>query len=412
VLTESLFSYNNQENDQKTKHSNEDSETEINVEDIKQKESSEEGRKKLDDIIDLAHSVNIEYEKKIRDLENEKSTIPTELEDKVKAFPIKEVFKEEIKGIKLPMFHIKINQNSLFEKKGALLPLTKNLLLEGFDLNVEDHKIDFTKTSSEMASIDLTEARKDEYVPEYRKIDDNVKEAFIKYITSLSSESKINQLAGRLARQIKRINEIPELQIIQYVKNVISNFNSEKISDIIHDEYFYINLIRKKIYFLMDNYAEKQFGILLDKGTILCVESFKFPSKIIPKQPVHGITKNLYVEEGEMNNLEKCVINEVANLDSVVFWHRNLERGKGFLLNGFINHYPDFIVKMKDGKIVLIETKGDDRDNSDSMKKLRLGEKWASKAGNNYRYFMVFENAKIDGARSISDLIEILKDMK
>jgi type III restriction enzyme len=150
---------------------------------------------------------------------------------------------------------------------------------------------------------------------------------------------------------------------------------------------------------------------LLDKGTVVCKDSFEFPSKISPKQPIHGITKNLYIEEGEMNNLEKKVINEVANLDSVVFWHRNLERGKGFQLNGFINHYPDFIVKMKNGKIVLIETKGDDRDNSDSLQKLRLGEKWASKAGDNYRYFMVFETVKIEGARSISDLIEILKDM-
>ena len=113
-----------------------------------------------------------------------------------------------------------------------------------------------------------------------------------------------------------------------------------------------------------------------------------------------------------MNDFEKKVINEVANLDSVVFWHRNLERGKGFQLNGFINHYPDFIVKMKNGKIILIETKGDHLDGSDSSQKIRLGEKWASKAGDNYRYFMIFNNAKLDGAKSLGELIEILKDMK
>ena len=116
--------------------------------------------------------------------------------------------------------------------------------------------------------------------------------------------------------------------------------------------------------------------------------------------------------EGEMNDFEKKVIYDVANLDSVVFWHRNLERGKGFLLNGFINHYPDFIVKMKNGKIILIETKGDHLDGSDSLQKLRLGAKWASKAGDNYRYFMVFDSAKLDGAKTVAELIEILKDMK
>lgn len=112
-----------------------------------------------------------------------------------------------------------------------------------------------------------------------------------------------------------------------------------------------------------------------------------------------------------MNDFERGVIDKIANLDSVVFWHRNLERGKGFYINGFVNHYPDFIVKMKNGNIIIIETKGDDRDNSDSKRKIRLGKLWASKAGENYRYFMVFNNAKLDGANSIGELIDILKGM-
>jgi type III restriction enzyme len=99
-------------------------------------------------------------------------------------------------------------------------------------------------------------------------------------------------------------------------------------------------------------------------------------------------------------------------LDNVLFWHRNLDRGKGIYLNGFINHYPDFIIKTKNGKIILLETKGDDRDNSDSARKIRLGEKWVSKAGDNFRYFMVFENAKLDGAKSISEVKEIIESMK
>lgn len=263
-----------------------------------------------------------------------------------------------------------------------------------------------------MASIDLVEGRKDEYVPEYRKVSDQVKEAFVQYISTLSPEGKITQLAGRLAQQVKRNDEIPEPKIIEYIKKAIADLNSEKISEISHDEYFYSTLIKNKIHSLTDKYAEKQFITLLDKGAVVCQDSFEFHKKISPKNTVQGITKNLYVEEGEMNDFEKKVINEVANLDSVVFWHRNLERGKGFQLNGFINHYPDFIVKMKNGKIILIETKGDHLDGSDSSQKIRLGEKWASKAGDNYRYFMVFNNAKLDGAKSLGELIEILKDMK
>lgn len=388
------------------------SEPEINVESVKVLAESEKTQQKITDIIDLAQNTNKEFENTIKELEKEDNLIPTELMDKVKTYPIKEVFKDEVKNIKLPAFYKKVSQNSFFETGGTFVPLTKNLLLDGFDLSKEDTKIDFTKTSSEMASIDLVEGRKDEYVPEYRKVSDQVKEAFVQYISTLSPEGKISQLAGRLAQQVKRNDEIPEPKIIEYIKKAIADLNSEKIAEISHDEYFYSTLIKNKIHSLTDKYAEKQFITLLDKGAVVCQDSFEFHKKISPKNTVQGITKNLYVEEGEMNDFEKKVINEVANLDSVVFWHRNLERGKGFQLNGFINHYPDFIVKMKNGKIILIETKGDHLDGSDSSQKIRLGEKWASKAGDNYRYFMVFNNAKLDGAKSLGELIEILKDMK
>ena len=385
---------------------------EIDIESIKEISKSEKGQQQLDEIIDLAHNTNEEFEKTIEQYEKEDNLIPTDLKDKVKTYPIKETFKEDVKNLKLPTFFKKVKQSSIFETKGSNIPLTKNLLLDGFDLSKEDHIIDFSQTSSEMASIDLIEGRKDEYVPKYRKETQQVKDAFVEYISTLSPEGKINQIAGRLTRAIKKIDEIPEPKITEYIKSAISGLDSDKISEISSNEFFYAGLIKKKIHKLTDKYAEKQFSTLLDKGTVSCMPSFEFHKKINPKNTVNGITKNLYVEEGEMNDFEKKVIYDVANLDSVVFWHRNLERGKGFLLNGFINHYPDFIVKMKNGKIILIETKGDHLDGSDSLQKLRLGAKWASKAGDNYRYFMVFDSAKLDGAKTVAELIDILKDMK
>jgi type III restriction enzyme len=326
-------------------------------------------------------------------------------------FPIKDIFKEEASKIKLPMFFKKVSKSSFFEQEGTYIPLTKTLLLEGFDLDKQEHNIDFTLSSSNMASVDLEEGRKNEYTPQYKYVSPQLKEAFVEYISTLSPEGKIKELSGRLTRYIRNIDEIPEQKISEYIQKSIKDFNSEKIAEISANDYFYANKIKDKIRELTDKYAEKQFSILLDKGTIVCNPSFEFSEKISPKNTVKGITKNLYVEEGEMNDFEKSVIFKIANLDSVEFWHRNLERGKGFVLNGFINHYPDFIIKMKNGKIILIETKGDDRDNSDSERKLKLGKIWESKAGENYRYFMVFNKAKLDGARTVDEVIEILKDM-
>lgn len=118
-----------------------------------------------------------------------------------------------------------------------------------------------------------------------------------------------------------------------------------------------------------------------------------------------GIAKGLYKEEEKVNDFESKVISAISNEDNVYFWHRNQERGKGFFINGFINHYPDFIVKLKSGQTLLIETKGDDRDNSDSARKLELGTAWANKAGSQYRYYMVFDKKAMDGAITIKDLL-------
>ena len=405
---EELF---NQTQTETTTEKTENADFEIDTHTLTSLSNSESSNLQIEDIINLAQSEGEKYEKKIVEIEKENILIPSEIMDTVKTYPIKEVFKDEAKGIILPAFYKKVLSNSIFEQKDTLIPLTKNLLLDGFDLTKEDNKIDFTRTTTEMASIDLEESRKNEYIPTYRSMNYHEKEAFVQHIAKLSPEGKINHLVNSLSQQIKRSDEIPQNQIIEYIKTAIKDLTSDKISEIIEDEYFYAKLIKKKINSLTDTYAEKQFGKLLDIGTVVCKESFKFPNRICPKNTKQGITKNLYTEEGEMNIFETKVINAVANLDSVVFWHRNLERGKGFNLNGFINHYPDFIVKMRNGKIILIETKGDHLDGSDSQQKLRLGKKWPGKAGDNFRYFMVFENIRLDEAQTIAELIEILKNM-
>jgi type III restriction enzyme len=394
----------------------ENSDFEIDTNTLASLSNSESSNRQIEDIVSLATSEGEKYENKIAEIEKENNTIPSEIMDILynqnKVYPVKEQFKDEIKGIVLPAFYKKVLSDSLFETKDTLVPLTKDLLLDGFDLTKEDNKIDFTRTTTEMASIDLEESRKDEYVPAYRAMNYRVKEAFVQYIARLSPEGKINQIVHSLASQVKRNNEIPQSQIINYIKTAIKDLTSDKIAEITEHEYFYASLIKKKIDTLTDIYAEKQFCKWLDSGKVVCNNAFEFPEKICPKNTIQGITKNLYTEEGEMNAFETKVINAVANLANVVFWHRNLERGKGFNLNGFINHYPDFIVKMRNGKIILIETKGDHLDGTDSQQKLRLGKKWASKAGDNFRYFMVFENKRLDETQTIQELIEILNDMK
>ena len=62
-------------------------------------------------------------------------------------------------------------------------------------------------------------------------------------------------------------------------------------------------------------------------------------------------------------------------------------------------------------KIVVLETKDDDKDNSDSATKCRLGNKWAELAGNDFLYFMVFDKKSIDGAYNLEDAKRLIKQL-
>ena len=98
-------------------------------------------------------------------------------------------------------------------------------------------------------------------------------------------------------------------------------------------------------------------------------------------------------------------------LDNILFWHRNLERGKGFFLNGYNDkkHYPDFIVYTQKGNLILLETKGDHLDNQDSRDKNILGKTWAEKAGDNFKYFMVFQTKEVKNAYTAKGIIDVIK---
>ena len=68
--------------------------------------------------------------------------------------------------------------------------------------------------------------------------------------------------------------------------------------------------------------------------------------------------------------------------------------------------------------LILLETKGGDRDNSDSMAKLKLGKTWENQAnqlshetGLRYHYMMVFDSNPIDGALILADSLRLVNDL-
>ena len=198
---------------------------------------------------------------------------------------------------------------------------------------------------------------------------------------------------------------IPDKEIEKYINRVLEDVKDEQFGDLAANEYTYKDKIKFKIIALSEQFAEKKFKDFLDTDQVLIKPSFTLPKSISPGDTSKNITKSLYEKEGSMNGYEERVINEIGNMTNITFWTRNIER-KGFRINGFVNHYPDFIIQSKSGKTILLETKGD---HLDADPKIRLGQYWANKAGNNYRYFMVYERRTVDGAYKLDEFLNIIK---
>ena len=349
---------------------------------------------------------NETFEKLVSELEDSNITLlPNELQQLVKKYNIKDIFKEQAEKINLPQFYYKIPSNDLFGNKENEIPLEKENLLEGFELSRSDINISFDNITSELYKVDLDETKK-EHTPTFVRLDGQVKETIIGYMLDPTRKiSRIKIFTNRIMNLIGDMYPIPDKEIEKYLNRILENFKDEQFTDFVNNEFTYTDKIKQKIKTLSEDFAEKKFNDFLDTDKVFIKPSFELPANISPGETSKDITKSLYEKEGKINHFEEKVINDIANMSNIAFWTRNIER-KGFRINGFINHYPDFIIQTKNGKTILLETKGD---HLDAEQKIRLSRLWVSKAGNDFRYFMVYDRRTVEGAYKLDDFLNIIK---
>lgn len=384
-------------------------EVEINAEEVKEKLNTSSLTSSIEKLEEIAIKQNSDYVKNVKARkESEGVSLPPEI--KKTYYKIKDTF-SQAKDIKLPQFFINSKTSDIFGGATQALLLKKENLSEGFDLSLQDKSINFVWTQAQAVQFDLDETSANHSAPVHKYLDPTNLDAFRRLIATMAPEAQKRQLAKYLAERVNS-DEIASPHIRKYIKEILDHYTREEITDIIAHKEQALRLIKLKIDGLLQSYRKTKFGEWTDTNKVYMQPSFRFPDKLqLLKPSAGGIRKSLYEKEGEMNDFEYQVINAVANLDNVVFWHRNIEK-RGFCINGFINHYPDFIVKLESGMIIIIETKGEQLANDDSAAKLELGTKWANMAGLSfYRYYMVFDHQPISNALTVQQLIDRIKQM-
>lgn len=346
---------------------------------------------------------------------------PHELKAHVNEHKMKPMFEESASSMLLPQFFVKLPSNGgFFDSGDEWHKLAKENLLSNFMLANLDATVNFTAIESDVYSVDAEEIGKGESAPAFKAVKKAEKERLNVIIKSQPVSGQVTSIVGRLFSLIGKNTFYPieDNDVKHYLSRIVQAMSPEQRADCLEHDYAYVKAIKEKVQSLANDFASKEFGNWLTTQKVMLRPSFTLPATITPSENAPAISKSLYVTEGSINTLEAKVIRGVAELENIVWWHRNLERGKGFVINGFLNHYPDFVVLTKKKNILVIETKGDDRDNSDSKDKLRLGKIWEGQAnqlshetGYRYHYMMVFESNPVEGAHVTGDVLKLTEHL-
>ncbi|QQO07578.1 DEAD/DEAH box helicase [Breznakiella homolactica] len=331
-----------------------------------------------------------------------------ELGDMLNQNVMQHQFAKEASKLRVPQFFLKTVPDLFGDEFELLEP---DNLSDGFSLSGQDSQVNLELATGEMYRVDIQEHG--EAIPKYKRASKEESEYIRNQLAKLPQEKKITRCIDLICDQINNNNRYATAEITEYVRRIVSDMTDEKIYAMETAIPTYALKIQKKIETLEEVYREKQFDKWLDSGKIVCRESYGLPKVITPALTIDSIPYSLYeAEKDDLNKFEKSVIDVVVSYDNIEWWHRIIER-KGMRLNGFINHYPDFMVMTKSGKIVLIEAKGDYLDGDDSKTKLKLGRQWQAQAGANFRYFMVFKDKELglDGAYTLDKFAEVMKDL-
>lgn len=363
-------------------------------------------------ISDQAQQQINSFKQVIASMDVEDFAFAPELQSKQNHYSMKQSF-ESAHEIKIPQFMIKVPNNSFFEDSDGKKLLEKVDCLDGFILQNQSSDIIFDTWDNNVFQVDVTSSWSHQYAPEYSKMSSKATKSFISYIAQQSDEIAIKSVANLVFDKLRTNDHINEQDLKSYIQRALANLTTDQIAELKENPYKYSSKIQQKIQSLENNYKKQTFSKYFDIDKVNAVPSYQLPKSINLSSTTSGITKSLYMEEGEMNKFEHKVIVAIANLEEVEWRHRNIERS-GFCINGWINHYPDFIVKMKSWTILIIETKWDDRDNGDSKDKVLLWEYRANQPSLTwirYKYMMIFDENPVDKAYTFAEALDRIKSM-
>ena len=371
-------------------------------------QSVQDGTMQSAPMLSQALQQNKTYEDEINQADNTAlSQAPSEVRNKMNQFRMNEEFADEAAALRFPQFMLETGP-SLFSE--AYEPLELEHLEGGFSLRDKDARVDFTTVNAEMARVDVDDSKNS--TAKAWRLSGGDSAFFREWFNTQPSEKRLSLCKGIIKQKLSKMNCVNDRELDEYIDRVIGTMSEDQLSELEQSPYPYVVKIQGKVKELIAEHRSGVFDTWLEQDKISCLPNYALPAVISPTAFTSMVPKSLYTAEEDMNEYEFKVVWALSALGNVKWWHRNISR-LGFQINGPVHAYPDIIVLLNSGKVLMVETKGDHLDNDESKEKAKIGDQWAKLAGKQYKYYMVFETKQPDypGAYSLERFMEIVKGL-
>jgi type III restriction enzyme len=202
---------------------------------------------------------------------------------------------------------------------------------------------------------------------------------------------------------------VSHAQNVVFINEVIESLIEKRKLHIEHLVFMRFKLrdtIKKKIEFYISEGKKKGFNTLFGISTELIVresydnlsvgQDFVFPEDYPVNNYYKGrceFYKHFYDSISDLNGEEELCAQNIDSNPNVDYWVRNLERQENhsfWLQTSTDKFYPDFVVKLKNDVIVVVEYKGENLfDTPDSREKRLIGHYWAMLTQGKCRFVML-----------------------
>ncbi len=218
--------------------------------------------------------------------------------------------------------------------------------------------------------------------------------------TEISQTDLVRWLDGRL-----RQADLPQTEMLAWLNRVVTGLQREKgytLTALVRHRNRLSDSIAERLKKLRTTAQVKGLQLTLlgpdPRGCVGAEFTFRFGVGLYPAKPPYSkgryhFKKHYYGVIGDLKEAPRdqpdheyhCAV-AIDEMPQVKHWVRNLPRYPEFsfwLPTSSDNFYPDFVCELNDGRLLVVEYKGEGyKSNDDSAEKRMIGEYWAKVSGN------------------------------